>query len=32
MVNQEEHQKRKTFADEYNEFIKAYDFQNLKIK
>ncbi len=32
IVNQEEHHKRKTFADEYNEFIKAYDFQNLKIK
>jgi hypothetical protein len=27
--NQEEHHKRKTFEEEYREFIKAYDFSPL---
>lgn len=26
--NQEEHHKKKTFTEEYNEFLKAYDLEN----
>ena len=28
--NQEEHHKKKTFQEEYDEFIKKYDFETLK--
>lgn len=28
--NQEEHHKKKTFKEEYNEFVQRYDFQILK--
>jgi len=30
IANQEEHHKAKTFAEEYDEFIKVYGFQKLK--
>ncbi|HHT22925.1 MAG TPA: IS200/IS605 family transposase [Bacteroidales bacterium] len=32
IINQENHHKKKTFTQEYDEFIQKYNFQNLKDK
>jgi putative transposase len=32
IANQEEHHKKKTFAQEYNEFLEAHQFESFRLK
>ena len=32
ILNQEQHHKKKTFSEEYNEFLKAHDFEDILAK